>query len=180
MMRNYDRIRGRVPNKTERILEFLVARPEEIVSPKEVAEALGFNLQTTVTVLNRLALEGTIVKQERGKYSYVEGESTSARIRRGELRGRMIRRGEMDPDTASSIYEDIYEMACESASEDIVKKFTGLTKDSFDKEKPVQSLQKLVKGLVKVLGKEITDDIVKIALEEWSENEVFIQLLGGD
>ena len=59
-MRDLDMIRGRAPNKTERILEYLISKPKEIVSPKEVSEALKFNLQTTVTVLNRLALEGTI------------------------------------------------------------------------------------------------------------------------
>jgi DNA-binding transcriptional regulator YhcF (GntR family) len=180
MMRNYDRIRGRVPNKTERILEYLVTRPKQVVSPKEVAEALGFNLQTTVTVLNRLALEGTIIKQERGKYCYIEEESTMAKSRGDRFRGRNIRRGEIDAKTASTIYQEIYKMACDSASEAIVKKFTGMTKDSFENDKPLESIQKLAKGLVKVLGKEITDDIVKIALEEYDENKTLIQLIIGD
>ena len=69
-MGDFDVIRGKAPTKTELILEYLVNRANAILTPKEVAQGLGFNLQTTVTVLNRLALEGAISKTGRGKFSY--------------------------------------------------------------------------------------------------------------
>ena len=69
-MGDFDAIRGKAPSKTDKILEYLVNRPNEVLSPKEVAQSLGFNLQTTVTVLNRLALEGGISKKGRGQFCY--------------------------------------------------------------------------------------------------------------
>jgi len=69
-MKDFDAIRGKKPTKTELILNYLVSKPGEVVSPKEVADDLDFNLQTTVTVLNRLALEGAIRKEGRGQFIY--------------------------------------------------------------------------------------------------------------
>lgn len=159
-MKDFDAIRGKKPTKTELILKFLVSKPGEVVSPKEVADHLEFNLQTTVTVLNRLALEGAISKQARGQFIYDrKGKDTKIGT---ASKGKPLK---IDPKTAREIYNAIYEMASESTGVGIIGIQTGLSPEDFDEKKPVKSIQNLVRALIDLLGEEIADDIVSIALE---------------
>lgn len=159
-------IRGRAPNKTERILEYLISKPDEILKPKDIADALGFNLQTTVTVLTRLTLEGSIVKVERGKYRYINDGGTlgvegSAVVQESYPQG-----GGMDSNTASQIYKAIYNLVSEVVGSAVVENLTGLKLDDFDEEKPAQFIRELILTLIKVLGNELTGDIVNVAMNE--------------
>ncbi len=173
-MRHFDAIRGRGPTKTEQILEYLVNRPNEMLTPKKVAETLRFNLQTTVTVLNRLALEGVISKKGRGQFCY-EGEGKESRDERrglhkdgsGEVAG-AAEEGqplEIDRKTAALIYKAIYNMASESMGAAVVGSVTGLSLDDFHEKAPLESIRNLVRALIDFLGEEIADDIVSIALD---------------
>jgi hypothetical protein len=166
-MKDFDAIRGKKPTKTELILNYLVNKPGEVVSPKEVADSLGFNLQTTVTVLNRLALEGAILKQARGQFIYKKkGKDKSMGT---ASKGSPLK---IDSKTAKVIYNAIYNMASESAGVGVIGIQTGLSPDDFDDKKPVKSIQNLVRALIDLLGEEIADDIVSIALEsELAEGE---------
>ncbi len=164
-MGDFDIVRGRKPTKTELILEHLLKHPKEVLTPKEVAEGLNFNLQTTVTVLNRLALEGAITKKGRGQFCY-EGKSglmdkegkTVAEIRESHP-------PEIDRKTAATIYKAIYNMASESCPATVIGAVTGLGLEDFDENAPAGSIQNLVRALIDLLGKEIADDIVSIALD---------------
>jgi hypothetical protein len=162
-MRDFDTIRGKKPTKTDLILEYLVNRPHEVVTPKEVAEGLGFNLQTTVTVLNRLALEGAITKMDRGQFCYDEEEMKKLQVVDSEEE--KISPLKIDIKTAAAIYKAIYDMASESTGEDVVGSITGLSLGDFDENAPLESIKNLVKALIDLLGEEIADDIVSIALE---------------
>jgi DNA-binding transcriptional regulator YhcF (GntR family) len=170
-MKDFDAIRGKKPTKTELILNFLVSKPGEVVSPKEVADDLDFNLQTTVTVLNRLALEGAILKEGRGQFIFKKkGKEKTIGTKSKE------KPLKIDSKTAAVIYKAIYNMASESAGEGLVGSVTGLSKDDFDEEKPVGSIQNLVRALIDLLGEEIADDIVSIALESELTSEENVEV----
>lgn len=174
-MGDYNVIRGKAPTKTELILEYLITRANMVLTPKEVAQGLGFNLQTTVTVLNRLALEGAISKTGRGKFSY-ETKAKKAQSRDKEFipsERKAIEKSKkkIDSKTAKTIYKAIYEMANESTG-DVIDSLTGLGPDDFNDEAPIDSIQNLVRALVDILGREIADDIVEIALDSKSQRDI--------
>jgi len=165
-MKDFNAIRGKKPTKTDLILDFLVSRPNNILSPKEVADELGFNLQTTVTVLNRLALEGAVSKIGRGQFSYdriQNGEKVAKQHTMGTDKGNDDPLN-IDSKTANVIYRSIYNMASESTGEGLIGSATGLSLKDFDSKKPVESIRNLVRALIDLLGEEIADDIVEIAL----------------
>jgi hypothetical protein len=164
-MKHFDTIRGKKPTKTEIILEYMVEHPNEILTPKEVADGLKFNLQTTVTVLNRLALEGALSKKDRGQFYYEETEMEE------ELKEEKTSPIKMSNKTAAGIYKAIYLMACESAGEELVSQVTGLNQRSFDKKAPIDSIKNLVRALIDLMGKDIVDDIVSIALKREFKGE---------
>jgi hypothetical protein len=155
-MGDFDTVRGKKRTKTDMILEHLLKHPNEVLTPKEVAEGLDFNLQTTVTVLNRLALEGAITKKGRGRFCY-EGEPVK---QEKEIKGEV----EIDKKTAATLFRVVYDMASESCPRNVIEAVTGFSSEDFDKNAPLESLQNLVRALVDLLGKEIADDIVNIAL----------------
>lgn len=161
-MKHFNTIRGKKPTKTEIILEYMIERPNEILTPKEVAEGLEFNLQTTVTVLNRLALEGAIVKRDRGQFCYEGMEEEETKIGKGEKTSPI----KMSKKNAEEIYRAIYAMACESAGAEVVKSSTDLGLRDFDKKAPIESIKKLVRALTDLMGKDMVDDLVSIALEK--------------
>jgi len=163
-MKHFDAIRGKKPTKTELILEYLVNHPNKVLSPKEVAEGLEFNLQTTVTVLNRLAMEGAISKKDRGQFFY-NLEYEKKLKERMKTSDEKITSLKIDKKTAETIYKAIYIMASESTGSDIVGSVTGFSLNDFDEKKPVESIKNLVRALIDLLGEEIADDIVSIALK---------------
>lgn len=170
-MTDYDAIRGKKPTKTELILDFMVSKPDTILTPKEVADGLGFNLRTTVTVLNRLAMEGAISKEARGQFRY-HPERRSKTQGAKEQKGVELVGPTFDTKTAAVIYKAIYSMAGESTGPEVLKMMTGLGPDDFDTEAPVESIQNLVRALIDLLGEEIAGDIVNIALvNEFREEE---------
>jgi hypothetical protein len=163
-MTDFDRIRGKSPTKTELILDYLVGRPNEVLSPKEIAENLGFNLQTTVTVLNRLALEGAISKKGRGQFCFEGDLRQTKTIKTGTIKGVREAPSNIDRETAQLIYNSIYNMASDSAGADVIGTIAGISKEDFDSKEPVKSIKNLVRALIDLLGEEIADDIVSIAL----------------
>ena len=177
-MKHFDTIRGKKPTKTELILEYLLKRPKVVVSPKEVAEGLGFNLQTTVTVLNRLALEGAISKRDRGLFCYDRDMNLSEHGDEVEVdtKKERISALKIDKKTAATIYEAIYNMASESAGSEVIGTITGFSLNDFDENAPVESIQKLVRALIDVLGQEMARDIVSIALENELTSEKISEL----
>lgn len=178
-MKHFDTIRGKKPTKTELILEYLLKRPSEVVSPKEVAEGLGFNLQTTVTVLNRLALEGAISKRARGLFCYDQKVKLSEHADEAEVdtEKERIQSLKIDKKTAAIIYKAIYNMASESAGSEVIGMSTGLNLNDFNENAPVESIQKLVRALIDVLGQEMARDIVSIALENELPSEKISELI---
>jgi hypothetical protein len=162
-MTDYDAIRGKKPTKTELILNYMVGHPNVVLTPKEVAEGLEFNLRTTVTVLNRLAMEGAISKEARGQFCYHPGENEAIVKDTGVVMD--FDSPGLDKKTAELIYKAIYETASASTGPAILNRITGLGQDDFDKKAPIESIKNLVRALIDLVGEEIAGDIVSIALE---------------
>lgn len=178
-MGHLNKIRGRGPYKTERILDYLISKAGTVFTPKEISDILGINLQTTVTVLNRLALEGTIVKKGRGKYYYLPEGISLNRLENNGNNGVLLNDVKIDPKTAVLIYEDIFNMACETMGAPVVEDFIGVHLYDFDERRPYQSIMKLVRAFINVLGRELVHDIVISALNEWGESAEFAELIVG-
>ncbi len=179
-MGHLNRIRGRGPYKTELILDYLVSKVGNVFSPKEISDILGINLQTTVAVLNRLRLEGTIVKRGRGKYCYLPDGKSFQKLEKNGNGSALYKEKKIDPKTAVLIYEDIFNMACEMMGASMVEDFIGVHLYDFDERKPYQSISNLVKKFIDVLGRELVHDIVISALNEWGESLEFAELIVGD
>ena len=167
-MTDYDAIRGKKPTKTELILNYMVAHPNTVLTPKEVAEGLDFNLRTTVTVLNRLAMEGAISKEARGQFLYYPEKKETQVRDTGVVMD--FDAQSLDKKTAELIYRAIYETASASTGPAILSRITGLGQDDFDKEAPIESIKNLVRALIDLVGEEIAGDIVSIALENELNN----------
>lgn len=188
-MRHNERSRGRILNKTERILVYLTSHPGKIFRPKEIADALDFNLQTTVTALSRLAMEGTIFKEGRGRYCYVEEGGGQGPKSEGGGQGPKLNSVkekytldglEIDSNTAFAVYESIYTIVSESVGAEVIEDLTGLTIEDFDDDEPLKSIKKLIDVLTKVLGKELMDDVVNAALNANIEGSKLEELMGGE
>lgn len=162
-MTDYDAIRGKKPTKTEMILNYMINHPNTVLTPKEVAEGLEFNLRTTVTVLNRLAMEGALSKEARGQFCY---HSEKKEAQEQDIGVVMDFEGpDLDKKTAELIYKAIYETASASTGPAILSRITGLGQGDFDKKAPIESIKNLVRALIDLVGEEIAGDIVSIALE---------------
>jgi predicted transcriptional regulator len=129
---------------------------------------------TTVTVLNRLALEGAISKRARGLFCYDQEVKLSEL---GDTEEKKIQSLKIDKKTAATIYKAIYNMASESAGSEVIGTVTGLSLSDFDENAPVESIQKLVRALNDVLGQEMARDIVNIALENELTSEKITELI---
>ncbi len=167
-MTDYDAIRGKKPTKTELILNYMVGHPNTVLTPKAVAEGLDFNLRTTVTVLNRLAMEGAISKEARGQFLYHPEKKETVKKDTGAIVD--FDAQSLDKKTAELIYKAIYETASASTGPAILSRITGLGQDDFDKKAPIESIKNLVRALIDLVGEEIAGDIVSIALENELNN----------
>ena len=67
-------------------------------------------------------------------------------------------------------------MASESAGEVLIGTITGLSQDDFDEKEPVKSIKDLVRALIDLMGEEIADDIVSIALESELTSEEHVEV----
>jgi hypothetical protein len=162
-MTDYDAIRGKKPTKTEQILNYMVSHPDTVLTPKEVSNGLEFNLRTTVTVLNRLAMEGAISKEARGQFCYRPQDQDTSAEDNGVAMD--FNSPNLDKNTAELIYKAIYQTASASTGPAILSRITGLGQNDFDKKAPVESIKNLVRALIDLVGEEIAGDIVSIALE---------------
>jgi hypothetical protein len=162
-MTDYDAIRGKKPTKTELILNYMVDNPNVVLTPKEVAEGLDFNLRTTVTVLNRLAMEGAISKEARGQFCFHPNEAEKSVQKHTSPVD--FDSPSLDEKTAKMIYRAIYETASESTGPAILSRVTGIGQDDFDSKAPIECIKNLVRALIDLVGEEIAGDIVSIALE---------------
>ena len=162
-MTDFDAIRGKKPTKTELILNYMVAHPDTVLTPKEVAEGLEFNLRTTVTVLNRLAMEGAVSKEARGQFCFHPDEKDEAVRDTGAVMD--FDAPSLDEKTAKLIFNAIYDTASASTGHAILTRVTGFEKEDFDEKAPIESIKNLVRALIDLVGEEIAGDIVSIALE---------------
>lgn len=178
-MNKLDNIRGKASSKTERILQFLISKPDEVFKPKDISDALDINLQTTVTVLTRLTLEGSIIKIGRGRYCYVDGGTMGAE-RAEDVDRDPSSKEWMNPEIASQVYEAIYELIGEVVGTAVIEDLTGLRSGDFNEQNPLKSLKELIDTLSKVLGRELTSDVVKIALAEKGQGFELKDIFGGD
>jgi hypothetical protein len=63
------RKRGEVKDsKTEKISSMFSASPFKELSPKEISEGLGYDIQLVTTIVNRLMNEGFVERTGRGRY----------------------------------------------------------------------------------------------------------------
>jgi hypothetical protein len=178
-MGNRRYVKGRVPSKTDKILEYLMARPGEVLRPKDIACALEFNPQTTVTALTKLYMEGTIHKEGRGRYCYVDeggGHGPKAFLNGKED---MFENLNIEPEDAHVLFETIIEIVCESIGKEAMNDLIGFKMEDFEDKNPLESIKKLVKVLNKVLGKDLTNDVVNIALNAYDEGLQIEELADG-
>ena len=162
-------IMGRKPTKTKLVLMYLVNHRDQVFTPKEVADGLGFDPQITVTILNRLVSKGTISKKGRGQFLYskengggVHKKNSTGGPKYDEDRFANFK---IDIKTAARIYGSIYRTASDSMSAGVFCSLTGLGPDDFDENAPVESIRNLVGVLSDLVGEDMTDVILGIALD---------------
>ena len=173
-------IRGRKPTKTGLVLRYLVNHNDQVLTPKEVADDLGFEIHITVTILNRLASKGTISKKGRGLFCYNKenGGGVQKKIGAGgpKYGEDKVVDFKMDVKTAARIYNSIYRTASDSMSAGVMGSLTGLGLDDFDENAPAESIRNLVGILIDLFGEQMTDDILSIALDNGFSGEKSLEL----
>ena len=135
-------IRGKDVSKTDQIVEYLVQNANEVFSAAEIAEALHIDQGTVTTILNRLSAEGTIMKEERGKFTYAS---------------------KIEPEAAERIYRKMQKTLNAAIGSEITAQ---ILKDSgFQSDDPVKSLYSLLETLCKAFGKATTDNMMLITVK---------------
>jgi predicted transcriptional regulator len=134
-------IRGKETSKTDQTLDYLVGHANQVYSAAEIAEALEIDQSVVTTILNRLSLEGTIMKEERGKFAYAS---------------------KIEPETAERIYRKMQKTLNAAIGSEITAQ---ILKDSgFKSDDPIKSLDSLLATLSKAFGKATTDNMMLITV----------------
>ncbi len=139
----------REETKTGSILGQLQDAPEQSFSPKEVAEALSYELPTTTTILTRLVEQGHAVKDGRGRYRARPNQTVVP----------------MKPDQARAAYKVVYKAFAESIGAMGIPNLTKLEAGNADGD-PVPALRKLVDSLGGIFGPPVAAQLVRKVLEK--------------
>ncbi len=141
--------------KTQAIRDFFAKRPNQILSPAEIARSLTISTHVTSTIVNRLTAEGKIERTGRGKYRY----------------GRVV-----DAGSANELYLTIYQDVANNIGLRAIETMTRMKSDSFDKGAPVESIAKLLTSLAAWFGRETVAAILR-NLEKKLDDESMRALL---
>ncbi|MEW5936442.1 MAG: hypothetical protein AB1665_01305 [Candidatus Thermoplasmatota archaeon] len=138
-------VRGRDTPQIEVIAGYFLSRPNQVFSPAEVAEALDLNLNTVTTTINRLANEGTLVREERGKYKYPSS---------------------IDLELFERAYNSIYTIIKKSVGMQVTYEIMGLADKPFDPSSPAQSIQVLRNALSETFGEDTATHLITVTLRK--------------
>ena len=135
-------IRGKEASKTDNILDYLVRHANQVYSAAEIADTLEIDQGVVTTILNRLSSEGTIMKEERGKFAYAS---------------------KIEPETAEKIYRKMQKTLNAAIGSEITAQI--LKDSSFQANDPIKSLNSLLGTLSKAFGKATTDNMMLITVK---------------
>ncbi len=137
-----NQVRGKETSKTEQILGFLLEHANRVFSAADIAEEVGIDQSVITTILNRLSVEGVIMKEERGKFMYAS---------------------KIEPVVAEKIYRRMHKTLNAAIGPEITAQ---ILKDSvFQTENPIMSLGMLVSTLTNAFGKVTTDNMMLITVK---------------
>lgn len=129
----------------EMIVRFFQSNPNVLLSPSKVAKELDTNLNTTTTMINRLANEGTIIKEGRGLYMYATN---------------------LEPELYKTAYQSLYNIIQKAVGMPVTYQMMGLSDENYDKDAPLESIKKLKSALSETFGEETTNHLVMITLKK--------------
>jgi len=142
-------------SKTQLIREFFESKPNQVISPTEVAVALNMDKHVTSTIVHRLESEGAIQKAGRGEYIYKK---------------------EVDVAAAQNIYKSIYRGVAENIGLRAIETMTKMRETDFDQKEPVESIRTLATALKAWFGEEAVRNIL-MNLERHSNDEKIMALI---
>lgn len=137
--------RSRDVPQTDLVADYFISRPNQLFSPTEVANALNLNQNTVTTIINRLTKEGTILREERGKYKYPSS---------------------LDPDIFTRAYDRIYAIIKKAIGMQVTYDVMGLADASFDPSSPLQSIERLKNALTETFGKDTATHLIIVTLKK--------------
>jgi len=136
-------------SKTQLIREYYESRPNQIISPTDVAVALKLDKHVTSTIVHRLECDGALQKAGRGEYVFKK---------------------EVDLQAAANIYKQIYRGVAENIGLRAVETMTRMRENDFDQKDPVESIKTLALALKAWFGDEAVRNIL-MNLEQHSDDE---------
>ncbi len=136
-------------SKTQLIREYYEFRPNQIISPTDVAVALKLDKHVTSTIVHRLECDGALQKAGRGEYVFKK---------------------EVDLQAAANIYKQIYRGVAENIGLRAVETMTRMRENDFDQKDPVESIKTLALALKAWFGDEAVRNIL-MNLEQHSDDE---------
>jgi len=136
-------------SKTQLIREFFEARPNQVISPTEVAVALKLDKHVTSTIVHRLETDGAIQKAGRGEYIFKK---------------------EVDLQAAANIYKQIYRGVAENIGLRAIETMTKMRENDFNQKDPVESIKTLALALQAWFGDEAVRNIL-MNLERHADDE---------
>jgi len=155
-MSKLDEIRGKKETKTESIVDFFASHPGKIFTPSQVAQELGIDQSTTVTILNRLTSEGVLAKEGRGEYCFQWG---------------------IDSEKAERIYRQLYKTLGNAIGFQIARNILQMDEDHTENADAREVLTEMVSNLNDTFGLNTTRNMLYVTVKaEFGEHE-FRQIL---
>ena len=151
-------LKGDKMTQTDQIIEYFMKYPGKLLSPSDVANGLELNLQSTTTIINRLATEGVLIKEARGSYRLDNPISTPI---------------------IKKIYNGMYNTLVEGIGEKPLQDATHMGPDAFNEDHPIESLLLLIDKLEPIFGSEIVNNMLEMTISWEFQGEKTAPILEG-
>ena len=129
-------------SKTDQIKNYFRERPGIVITPREVASDLGLDPPVTVSLLNRIAREGTIHKRSRGHFCFIGQRSKKSEA---------LIPQQIDPEDAIHFYQRLQLSLEESFGPRLIAE--QLSEFWFDQGDPSSCLADLLERLDRGIGR---------------------------
>jgi len=130
-------------SKKETILDYFTSHPDMVLGPSDVAGALSYDEGTTNTTMARLVDDGALVKVGKGRYQY---------------------KTTIDHDSAVKLYKHLYRVVGESIGLQIAQNILKITDETFDEEKPIESICTLINAMKMGFGEKMVNNVVNTSI----------------
>lgn len=153
--------KGDGATQTDQIVEYFASRPGKKIGPSDVAKELGLNINSTTTIINRLAADGILCKEGRGNYYYASP---------------------LQADVVGRIYAEMHKLIIEGIGRNVLEDISIISPDELNNDKAFDTFSSFVESLSPVFGEDILNNMIRMTVTsvfKESEQKAILEGLGG-